>query len=242
MTQEKRPVAPYVSFKTFLTALDALSNGLPPVLDSSIFPSFSGAAKSQVMVTLKYLHLVLANGSTTSDLAKLAVETDARPAILQDIIRAAYPGLIELAGSNATPAQFESQMRSIAGTGDTFKKSVTFFLQACQYSGISLPQAWTRNRVRATSATAGRRRRVTPPATKVSLESTQSNPRQANEAVNSTAVVLGNGGVVTLTVAANLLTLTPADRTWLFGLIDSFVAFGDGPSPTQPEEVADGIN
>ena len=55
-TQGRLP--PYIAFKTFLTAIETLQHALPPVLDRSVWHTFSGSLQSHTLGAFKYLELI----------------------------------------------------------------------------------------------------------------------------------------------------------------------------------------
>src|SRR5438552_16595082 len=89
---EKKLVPPYIAYKTFRNFTDGLKVTTPNRIDKSVMPSLSGANQSGLMIALKYLKLILDDGSTTSELTKLAKSQDSeRKKILKDVLSSAYP-------------------------------------------------------------------------------------------------------------------------------------------------------
>jgi len=47
---EKKMIVAYVPFKTFLAAIEAFERHMPTQIDSSVWPTYSGAIRSQLLV------------------------------------------------------------------------------------------------------------------------------------------------------------------------------------------------
>lgn len=198
--------APYVPFRTFLTALETLERGCPNQLDRSVWPSYSGAIRGQLLAAFRFLGLMNETQAPTPELRDLLAQREERPALLRRLIEKRYAPLRALDLAHASPHQLEEAMRSYGLTGATHKKAVSFFLRAAQYAGTPL-SALLRSKTR----TAAPRRRK---------------PSAAAETVTTRTVELRSGGRVTLTAAVDLFTLDPADREFVFELADRIQRYG----------------
>jgi hypothetical protein len=198
--------APYVPFKTFLAALESLEKGLPGQVDRSLWPSYSGAIQGQLLGALRFLGLIDEAHAPTPELADLATRPEARRALLRKLLERSYSTLAGIDLSRASPRQFEEAMRQYGLTGATHRKSVSFFLQAAQYAGLPLsPLLKQRTR----TAAAGHRRPVSAEA-----------PRPMSRTVH-----LRGGGVLTLTAAVDVFSLSEEDRALVFDLVDRLQAY-----------------
>lgn len=135
---ETKPLTPaYVPFKTFVSVLDSFSSFLPDKIDPTMWPSYSGGIKSQLMGALKFLGLIDEHHRPTEALHTLA-KTDAqhRPSQFRTVLKAAYSSLMSLDLTKATPGSFDAEMRKYGQEGDVHRKASSFFLQAAKWSGF----------------------------------------------------------------------------------------------------------
>ena len=83
-TAEKKPVPPYVAYKTLSNFVDRFKQGLPGRIDRGLMGSMSGAAQSQVTTALRYLGMISENGLPTQVMRQYATgEEAARRAALE---------------------------------------------------------------------------------------------------------------------------------------------------------------
>lgn len=138
--------APYLPFKTFLTALDSLhGHGVPNIIDRSVFRSFSGAAQSQVISSFLFLGLIDENHVPTEVMHRLVTETDDRKRILKTILEEKFSNLFAADLTRLSPSQFESLFSTeVYGvSGDTRKKARTFFFGALDFTGVAYSKLLT---------------------------------------------------------------------------------------------------
>ncbi|HXN48681.1 MAG TPA: hypothetical protein VN893_18665, partial [Bryobacteraceae bacterium] len=133
-----RPVVPYVPFKTFLTAVDALEAGLPNQLDRSVWPSYSGAIQGQLLGAFRFLGLMDEGNCPTPALADLVSKRAARRELMRGLIERHYRPLVALDLTRTSPRQLDDAMRQYGLSGATHKKALSFFLQAAQFAGMPL--------------------------------------------------------------------------------------------------------
>jgi hypothetical protein len=117
MTEEAKIQIPYVPFVTFNSALDALGHTLPPRLDKSMWPSYSGAIQSQLWSTFKFFGLVLPNRRHGTGF----VYGSQRPYCLHNASASRHCELRE--GSRTIEGYYGSQRRSQAGVAFIPRKS-----------------------------------------------------------------------------------------------------------------------
>jgi hypothetical protein len=68
----KNKIPPYVSFKTFQTFLEFLSDGMPSRIDRSVWVNkFSGSNGTQIMTAIKFFDLIDNNGVPNDDFKQL---------------------------------------------------------------------------------------------------------------------------------------------------------------------------
>ncbi|TAK57884.1 MAG: hypothetical protein EPO22_11650 [Dehalococcoidia bacterium] len=134
-------VPPYIPWKTFVTLIDGLRQGIPSRVDRSVMRTFSGAAQSGLMVALRYLNLTDTDGVPTGTLTALVhSEGSDRERILTDILKSAYPFLFESSFNleSTTSAHFMEQFAKSGTTGDTTRKAATFFLSAAKEAKLPI--------------------------------------------------------------------------------------------------------
>jgi hypothetical protein len=79
--------AVYIPFKTFITAIDTLKPGIPPEIDRTVWPTFSGGLQSQTLGAFKFLGLIEEDGIVKPILNSLVnANDDERKEILGQII------------------------------------------------------------------------------------------------------------------------------------------------------------
>ena len=141
MAENSKPTPPYIGFKPFWTFIEELraSGHAPQILDNTVLgANRSGAARSQLLVALRFLGLVDDDRRKTIDLDDL-VKTDDPVATLGVMISARYSPLFALNLSTATPAQVDKALGEMgAGMGETLRRSRQFFIRAAQFSGHTI--------------------------------------------------------------------------------------------------------
>jgi len=210
------PVVPYVPFKTFLTAVDALEAGLPNQLDRSVWPSYSGAIQGQLLGAFRFLGLMDEGNCPTPALADLVSKRGARRELLRGLIERHYRTLVALDLTRTSPRQLDDAMRQYGLSGATHKKAVSFFLQAAQFAAMPLSvllKAKTR------TAAFGHKRAAS--AAAVSVSETAAPPL-------SKTIRLRSGGTLTVSASLDLFSLAGEDRKLVFDLIDRLQEYEGG--------------
>lgn len=201
------PVVPYVPFKTFLTAVDALEAGLPNQLDRSVWPSYSGAIQGQLLGAFRFLGLMDEGHCPTPALADLVSKRGARRELLRGLIERHYRTLVALDLTRTSPRQLDEALRQYGLSGATHKKAVSFFLQAAQFAGMPLSVL-----LKAKTRTAAfGHKRATAAATAA--------PETPGAPLSKT-VRLRSGGTLTVAASLDLFSLAGEDRKLVFDLID----------------------
>jgi len=158
-TKPAIPLPPYVPWKTFITFLEGLKQGVPSRIDRTVMATFSGAYQSQIIAALKYLSLIDESGRPQDALTQLVTsEGKQRNDVLSDIIHDAYgkyDTFADLDLDSATSGQLEEAFKRAGATGDTVRKCIAFFLAANQYAGLTLSPHFKSPRTRQNG---GRRR------------------------------------------------------------------------------------
>jgi hypothetical protein len=139
--EAKKPVPPYVAYKTFRSFLDGLRVEVPGRIDRSVMRSLSGATQNALMSTLRYLPLLNADTSPNASLIALARSGDAdRKKHFQDIVRRGYPFLFDgsLNLQNATSTQLAEAFRNQGTSGETTEKCIALFTALAKGADLKL--------------------------------------------------------------------------------------------------------
>lgn len=238
MTQEaKKGSVAYLPFQTFVTALDQLrGHGLPNKIDHSVFPSFSGVSRSQVLSAFRFFSLINEAGSPQPLLVSLVNEQDQRKALVKKLLETNYGEIIEQDLARIAPSQldqaFSSEKYSV--TGDTKQKARAFFLKAAEFAGMPISPLLKKRaraargaRTRRAATTNGQSNDDSSPTT-TGRNGQASKPPFANStpATGTTKTIpLSNAGSLTLAIDVNLWELKGKDRDFVFSLMDQIDAY-----------------
>lgn len=228
---------PYIAFKTVTTLVDRMVREEPPSrIDKSYLDTFSGGYQSQVLAALHSLDLLEPDGRL-ADRLKLLVKADepGRKAIVGEMVREFYPDALAL-GTNATQQQLLDAFSAMSAkvTGDTRRKAIAFFLNACQFSGVPVSRHWKTPRV--------------PPS---GVKRTGKGPQQPKDAsggapepeddtgtplANTRELTLRTGAVIRLSLSVDLFSLRGEDRVFVFDLIDKMSDYEEMPGAGEEED------
>ena len=217
--------APYVPWATFTNTLDALAGNIPNRIDRTVFPGQSGGTQNQLLTAFRFFGFISDDGKPQPVLAAIAVpDADQRKVALRRLIEAKYADLFALNLTKTTPSELAEQMtKSYNVTGDTRLKATRFFLNAAQHVGVAVSPLLMRDRSTSPTTSAPRRRRGRQRQGGNGDDSTPrpSTPPPAQPTVGtSRSIELKSGGTLTLSASLDLFSLNPADRAYVFGLID----------------------
>lgn len=222
MIDAAKRVAPYLPFATFLSSLDAFTQGVPPKLDRTLWRSQSGFVQGLIMNAYRFFGLVDEddNDSATDYLVNMVRNKEQRPKILRDLLYAQYEDILEGHDlTKMTMKMLESQFeKSFAVTGTTKQKAIAFFLKAAKFAEMPL-STFLASQLR---NAAPRKKRA-----KQRLERTNGDEEETLDdglppisgAVTHT-VQLASGGTVSVIVTANPFTMPLEDRNFVFSMID----------------------
>jgi len=160
--ETKKPVPPYLPYRTLVNFLDGLKVAMPQRIDRSLMKSMSGAMQYQLMSALEYLGLISSDtGIPTEKLTRLVHSTgDEGQQELKDILTSSYRFLFEngLDLDRATTDQLQEGFRKEGASGDTLRKCVTFFLKAARVAGLELSPHFKRAYTRRTGTPRAKRK------------------------------------------------------------------------------------
>lgn len=237
-TQEIRDTvlpAPYLPFKTFLSSLDPFAQGIPPKIDRSLWNQ-SGFVQGLILNAYRYFHLVDANDKPTPEFQQLvrSKNEDRKKLVKKFLLDIGYPEIVLMHDlATMTPKMLDELMEKYNVSGETKKKSITFFLQAAKFADVPLSNFLT-EKIRNTSGPR-RRRNGAKGEVDTRIESQTFPPARTPGTTRS--VVLSGGGTVALTVSVDLFSLGKDDREFVFGLIDRLQQYeGEHPSDGEGED------
>jgi hypothetical protein len=136
----KNKIPPYVSFKTFQTFLEFLSDGMPSRIDRSVWVNkFSGSNGTQIMTAIKFFDLIDNHGVPNDDFKHLVSrDLELQKKILRKLLYKYYEPIFDLDLTKATRYQFREAFKSFDTKEGVLVKCEAFFIQASKYSNIVL--------------------------------------------------------------------------------------------------------
>ena len=140
-TGPRKPVPPYLPYKTFMNALASWRVALPSRIDRSLLGSYSGAMQGWLLATLRYFALIDADGHPTGKLQHLvAADGQERQKLLGEFVRQGYPFLFRdgFDLSKGTAAQLDEKFKDTGAQGDTVRRCVGFFMGLAKDAGVPL--------------------------------------------------------------------------------------------------------
>jgi hypothetical protein len=229
MADESAKAAVYVSFSTFENSITQLAQGVPNVIDRTVFPGLSGGVQSQLFAGMRFLGLIDEKSRPLKDLHDLAVTDEAaRNKKLEALLRKHYAALFALNLEKTTPGEANQVMRDSYGvSGDTAEKAMRFFLSAAERVGIPLSPLFKTAKAtpNGASGSAGATRKRAKKSPKGDEDLPVVPPAAAGE---SRTVTLRSGGVLTISASTGFLALSSEDRKFVFDLIDKLADYESG--------------
>jgi antitoxin component of MazEF toxin-antitoxin module len=219
VTMLHKTPAPYLPFRTFQTAIEALEHGIPKKIDRTIWRSQSGLVQSQILMALRFLALVDDQDRPTQLLHSLVEEKETRAANYGTILSLSYSDVLAHDLTKMTPKMIEDEMEQYSVTGDTKRKAVTFFLRAAKFAGLPmhpLLSSMVRN-------TGPRKRKGK--GLFVAKMNGAADPAFQSPQAHANTVQLSNGATVTLKISGDPFTLPAEDRQFVFDLVDKLQAY-----------------
>lgn len=227
---ERKPLPPYMPYKTFGTFLDHLrAIGMPSHIDKSVMASLSGGMQSWLKAALRYMKLINADDTPTEMLEKLAAaQGDDRKALLRELFSTSYAflnGKVDL--KNTTPVKLRQAIVDEGGQGETVEKIIAFMIAMGKDAGVTMSPLLTKR------AASVRRPRVKPADRPIPNgddaddDDTDGDTGSADTSMK-TITLPKSGGTLTLSGNINLFTLVGTERELVFKLIDTMTAFETG--------------
>lgn len=219
MPDGSKPVPPYLPYKTLISSLENLGQGIPPRLDRSIWKNQPGTVQSQILSAYKFLGLMNETTGPTEELHELVKNRATPGPTLKKIIEEKYKPILAHDLSTMTTKMLNSEFESAFNVdGETKKKGVRFFLQASKANGFTLSKfLLDQTRV---SSTGPRKKR---PSTRDSEQGAadETLDEETEGAGMQKTISLQSGGQLSVSISVDLFELSTADREFVFGLIDS---------------------
>ena len=223
--ENNKQSAPYLPFKTFLGALDALNHGVPPIIDRSIWRTQPGGVQGQIMGALRFFNLIDDNNKPAENLRRLIERPDDRQKAIRALLEWSYANIVKGDLTKMTAKMLEDGMEQYGVGGETKKKAVTFFLQAARFADLAL-SPYLQAQIRATPGTRRKRRKDDDGSANEPIPTAPA--PMAGRSGESQTIELKSGGSVTIIVSINPFGLEEADRTFVFDLIDKLKGYGKG--------------
>jgi len=222
MIEPTKRVAPYLPFATFISSLDAFSQGVPPKLDRTLWRSQSGFLQGLIMNAYRFFGLVeeTEGDAATEYLLELVKNREQRPGIMRALIEAQYVDV--LFGHDLTKMTMKMLEQAFdenfSVTGATKQKAITFFLKAAKFSEMPMSHFLSSQLRNA----APRKKRGTK---RVELTGDEEEEIISDIATQSPGAVchsvrLKSGGLVSVTITANPFSMPAQDREFVFSMID----------------------
>jgi hypothetical protein len=217
----------YLPWRTFVNTLDGLAKHMPNRIDKTAFPGQSGAAQNQILLAFRFFGFINDDGKPTHALLAVAVADEtARKNAMRKLIEQKYAALIALDLTKTTPAEFGEEMTKAYNiTGDTRLKATRFFLNAAEYLGIQVSHLLLKDKTKPlANGTTPRKRRTTRVRDDedVQPEDDDDDDQHDAPAAESRSLELRSGGTLTLSATTKFMSLSAADRKFVFDLIDKF--------------------
>ena len=229
--------AAYLSFKTFLGAIEALEHGIPKQIDRTIWRSQSGVIQSQIMMALRFVGFVDENDAPTPALHRFVENKERRPEMMASLLRHSYRDIIDRDLTKMSPKMLSDAMEQYNVSGDTKRSAVRFFLRAAQFADLPMHPLLS-GQMR--NSPGNRKKRA--PANKRSVDSysqfvvTPNSTESGVTARNTRSIQLSSGGTVTLSLSYDPFALSAEDRQFVFELVDKLKAYAEAHPPSQEEE------
>jgi len=230
-------VAPYLPFATFLSSLDAFTQGVPPKLDRTLWRSQSGFLQGLIMNTYRFFGLVEeTEGDTATDyLLELVRNKEQRPEILRALIEAQYTDVLEGHDlSKMTMKMLEAEFeKAFSVSGATKQKAITFFLKAAKFAEMPLSH-FLSSQLR--NAAPRKKRGLKQRIEQENGVAIETNLMDAGEGGGSHTLHFASGGTLTVTIDANPFTMPKEERDFFFSVVDMLQEYGQEHPDAQQEK------
>lgn len=210
-----KPTPPYLPYRTFLSSLDRLAEGVPPKIDRGIWKNQTGTVQSLIMGAYKFFGLIDDQSKPTKRLQDLVAHRDKPNELVKALLEEKYAEVIKHNLSTMTESLINGYFEDAFGVdGDTKRKSITFFLQAAKAVGMPL-SSFLQSQVRVRTSGTRRRRR-----SENDEELDEIDSEDSSDTGEEKTIELKSGGTLTLSASVKFFDLGPEDRMFVFELLD----------------------
>lgn len=226
MAEDSKLIPPYLPYKTLMSSLENLAQGIPPVLDRSIWKNQPGTVQSQILSAYKFLGLMNEQNGPT-DILRFLVEHRSSPTpVMKKIIEDKYKALLDKHALNTmTTTILANEFEAVFNVdGETKKKGIRFLLQAAKANGFVLSK-FLLDQTRAPSSGPRKKRAPTRDAEQDADDDTEDNGNEGGSTGTKKTIALLSGGQLTIAWSVDLWELSTGDREFVFGLIDSLKGY-----------------
>ncbi len=247
ITTDATPTPMYASFVTFTTLLDWLAEmpTIPSKIDRSLWSQkFNGSNGAQLVAGMRFLGLLEGETPQKKLIGLVRASGDERRDLIEQMLRDAYGEALIDGLPAATPKMVDDAIRERGSTEATHRKAVAFFINATKATNLEIPTSVAK---RARNRRAGSGRPRSNPAGPV-RPSTPNNRVDTGRETGGTpsrpsphSVRLPSGGLVTVSIDANVWSLTDAERAFIFKLVDHVRQFA-AQEPNPADQAAVGEN
>lgn len=223
---------PYLPYRTLISSLEKLAEGIPPKIDRGIWKNQTGSIQSQIMGAYRFLGLIDDQNKPQKSLHELVANRAKPSESIKAILEDKYAEVIKHNLSTMTQALIDEYFETAFGVqGDVKRKSITFFLQAAKAVGIPL-STFLQSQVRVRTSGTRRRRRDETSDDIEELEDDETAP----EAGEAKTIELHSGGTLTLSASVKFFDLASEDRTFVFELLDKLRDYSKKPPVSKPTQ------
>lgn len=220
---QSKAFPPYLPYKTLISSLENLGQGIPPKIDRSIWKNQPGTVQSQILSAYKFLGLMNEQTNPTESLKQLVEQRATPGTLLKKIITDKYSPILKHDLATMTTTMLNSEFEAAFKVeGETKKKGIRFFLQAAKANGFTLSKFLldqTRVSTGSRKKRGGKRDNETP----FDNDSEDDGHNSSERTVKT--VTLKSGGELSFSLSVDLFALSREDREFVFGLIDTLQAY-----------------
>lgn len=229
--QQAKLLPPYLPYKTLMSSLENLAQGIPPKLDRSIWKNQPGTVQSQILSAYKFLGLMNDTNEPTEVLRFLVDHRSSPAPTMKKIIEDKYEVILEKHPLNMMTTTMLSHEFEAAFQvdGETKKKGIRFLLQAAKANGLVLSK-FLLDQTRASSGPRKKRAKREGDAGELDL-----NDDEQEEKGTEKTITLQSGGQLSISISVDLFELSKPDRDFVFGLIDTLQTYKT-EHPTEEDE------
>jgi hypothetical protein len=222
---ERKPLPPYMPYKTFGTFLEHLrAIGMPSHIDKSVMHHLSGGMQSWLKAALRYMKLITADDEPTPRLESLVyADGDNRKAILLDMFNEMYGfATKKLDLKNTTPVKLRQVLGESGAQGETLEKIVAFMVAMGKDADVQMSQLITK---RAPSVRRPRQKLQGRVSNQAINEEDEEDEQTTPDAAMKTVALPKAGGLLTLAGTFNMFDLSGKERDLVFAIIDLMKEF-----------------